>query len=113
MSNASDLTAVATFRSAAYLRRKILFPDSSRVSGYDVEVVRTRTGVLYSGVVKRETETELLLVERDGTVHTLPKAAIAKREISASSMMPGNYGELLRSRQVRDLVAYLLTLKGD
>jgi len=108
-----DLSAVGGIRSGRYLLRKLVQPDSNLVSGYDLVLAQTRNGVLYSGVLKRESADRLVLVEADGAERTLRKHELARWQRTGTSLMPGNYAELLTTQQLHDLVAYLLTLTGD
>lgn len=107
-----DLTSVAAIRTARYLYDKIVNPDSNVVSGYQEVLVKTRDGRFLVGVIEEESSERVRLLQRDGQITCIDKGAIATLVLQDTSKMPANYAELLDEKQIHDLVAYLLTLRG-
>ncbi len=69
-----------------------------------------KTGERIEGAFDAETNTTITISSNDKT-HTLNRTDIAKIETSTSGMPPMNL--LLDRMQIRDLVAYLATLKTE
>jgi putative heme-binding domain-containing protein len=108
-----DLSALASIRTGREIYQKILNPDSYVVSGYDQTLIRTQKDRLYVGMIAEETPTSLVLSSPYGAQIQIPKSDIAVRSLQPGSAMPSNYAELLSARQLDDLMAYLLTLRGE
>jgi quinoprotein glucose dehydrogenase len=72
--------------------------------------VLTADGVVVSGIVREETESELTLITPEGTLITIATDDIDDRSIGLSGM-PADFPNYLSRREIRDLVAYLSTLR--
>lgn len=81
-------------------------PNRRIAEGYDSVMVDLKDGESVSGVLKSESESELVLQSADGTVHTLSKSEIESRR-STLSPMPEGLIEMLTKRELRDLIEYL------
>jgi putative heme-binding domain-containing protein len=75
-------------------------------------VLELADGDTLTGLFRREEGELLVLANAAGTEFQVPKADIVERRESALSIMPSNYGEALTEGQFRDLLGYLLDLKG-
>ncbi|MBA4150608.1 MAG: HEAT repeat domain-containing protein [Verrucomicrobia bacterium] len=105
-----DLAGIGKLNSREFLLESLLFPNKRIASGYENVIIKLKNGAAYAGLVKRDTETELVLESpEDGTL-TLSKAEIEKRDTSLSAM-PDGLESLLSKRELRDLVEYLSKLK--
>ena len=72
--------------------------------------VTTKNGTTFAGVVKSETDVELVLNSPEDGIVKVKKADITARERGISSM-PESLGTLLSRRDLRDLVEFLSSLK--
>jgi putative heme-binding domain-containing protein len=70
----------------------------------------TEDGLKLSGLVEREDDSVLVLVDQDGKEKTLPKSDIDPdtRRVSPLSPMPANVRDLTSEQEFYDLLAYLL-----
>lgn len=107
-----DLTAIAAYRTLEHIYWKIIRPDSNVVSGYEEALIKTTSGQIYIGRIADETAETIILIEKNDNKIHIPKEKIAARTVQPTSMMPGNYKDLFSDEQLRDLLAYLLTLQG-
>ena len=107
-----DLTAIAGFRTPEHILQKIINPDFNIVSGYEEILIRTKSGRFLVGVIKEENKDALQLMERNENLILVSKEDIQSRVPQKLSSMPSNYGDLLTQKQLDDLLAYLVTLKG-
>ena len=108
-----DLTAIASFRTPEHILQKIINPDSNIVSGYEEVLIKTKSGRFFVGMVEEENLEEVSLIERNGYHRLIRQGDIKSRLPQKTSRMPSNYRDLLTQKQLADLLAYLVTLKGN
>ncbi|HYG78398.1 MAG TPA: PVC-type heme-binding CxxCH protein [Planctomycetota bacterium] len=104
------LNAVGKDRTRQEIFESILLPNKVIVQGYGQETVVTNGEGIHVGRIKSETTDELVLILSDGTEKKIAKSAIRKRK-PALSAMPEDLGKVLTRRDLRDLVAFLSSLK--
>ena len=104
-----NLSDVGKRTKPEYLLESIVEPNAKIVKGYETEVVLTDSGRIVTGVVVSEDEYELVLADPNNT-HKISKDEIEERQTSPISTMP-SIANLLTVDQVRDLIAYLVTLQ--
>lgn len=105
-----DLAGVASRNSADKLLESILFPNKEISAGYENVTIVMKGGTSYAGMVKAETDTELMLHSPEDGDLTLKKSDIEKRDRTLSAM-PEGLTDLLTKRDLRNLAAYIGTLK--
>lgn len=93
-----------------YLLEALLDPSARIADGFATVSVETRSGDELDGIRLRETDRELTLRLGSGVVRSVARADIVRQASSSVSAMPP-MGEVLTRSEVRDLVAYLSTLK--
>lgn len=111
-----DLREIAAIQPPDAIRIAVLEPNREIVSGYHQTVVVTADERILIGIVRNESESAFDLVVRRTAVDTetlrLATSEVAERARGQLSLMPNNYSELLSEAELRDLFAFLLTLKG-
>ncbi|HZN33206.1 MAG TPA: PQQ-dependent sugar dehydrogenase [Pirellulaceae bacterium] len=107
-----DLTHIGGKLGRPHLVESLLEPSRQIVEGYRTTIIRTADGVIHTGVVKEQTDTQLTYVDVGGQRHALLAADIEERQDSPLSLMPQNLAEALKAEQFTDLVAYLETLRS-
>lgn len=105
------LDGVGTRQNREYLLESIINPNAKIAPGFEGVLVRLKDGRTLSGVVKKETDRDLELVDADAHSTTIPKSDIANRQ-RGQSAMPEGFEKLLTKRDLRDLVEYLASLKS-
>lgn len=108
---ASDLTAYGAGRSTAEIRKALIAPENDSDQQAKQAVVVTRRGQKYSGVVRAEDNFSLVLQTLDGEFLSMQKADLASISYDATMPMPRDYGSTLTSRELDDLVSYLIRLQ--
>ena len=105
-----DLSKVATRLTPEHLLQAVIDPQSEIAEGYGLVSATLKNGSVQSGLLAKESEEELTL-RIPATPITIPvkKADIASRTKPASAMPVMT--SLLTKMEVRDLVAYLQTLR--
>jgi putative membrane-bound dehydrogenase-like protein len=106
-----DLSRIGAIRSPRDLLEAIVFPSASFARGYEPFVVRTRDGAVADGLVVRETPDAIYLFTADRTERRIPRAAIDELRQSRISIMPQGLDRQLSRDELRDLVAFLASLK--
>ncbi len=92
------------------LLESIIDPSATIAMGYGVVTLTLNNGEVIGGIVEEENETSVTLKLGKAASRTIQKINIKER-IDANSSMP-SIKDKLSKRQIRDLVAYLATLRG-
>ena len=106
-----NLNGIAVRQPKEYILEALLTPNKQIAKGFQQVLVKTKSDAIEVGRVERETETELHLIRGDGTRLRLPKDQIAARRQAEKSAMPEGLIKGITRRELRDLMAFLLTLK--
>jgi quinoprotein glucose dehydrogenase len=104
-----DLTGVATRKDRNYFLESIIVPNAQIAEGFRMLVLSMKNGDIQAGMVKKETDQEMVLQLPGAPAVTVKKADIVKTD-SAPSGMPPNLSELITKREIRDIVEYLSSL---
>jgi putative heme-binding domain-containing protein len=105
-----DLSKVATRLTPEHLLRAVVDPQSEIAEGYGLISVTLKNGSVQSGLLAKETDNELTLRLPATTItNSVKKADIVNRTKPASAMP--TMTSLLTKMEVRNIVAYLQTLK--
>ena len=105
-----DLSLVAGQKTPEQLLAAVLDPNREIAKGYEQVIVLTASDAVEVGRVEREDEKELVLVQGDGTRRVIPKDRVKGRKAGRSAM-PDDAAKALSKRDLRDLVAFLATLR--
>lgn len=105
-----DLSTIGDRQSRKDLLMSLVHPNDSISAGYGSVTLTLQNGENLSGELTDETE-EQITVKSGGVKQTIDKSEIEKRQNSASGMPA--MGEILSRSELRDVVEYLYSLKGD
>lgn len=109
---APDLSDIGAIRSAGSIERSLLDPSNQMMPiNRSVHIV-TRDGKVINGRRLNEDTYTVQLADEEGRLISLAKPGLREYTISTKSDMPSFKGELTPD-ELADLVAYLLTLKGQ
>ena len=106
------LTEIAKTKDSRYLLESIVNPDAKIAENFETVVILTDEDEVVTGIVKQETPTKITLMTADGKSVEIAVESIVQRKKGKSSM-PADLIKLMTRRQLRDLVAYLSSLKGE
>ncbi|HEX7899049.1 MAG TPA: PVC-type heme-binding CxxCH protein [Planctomycetota bacterium] len=106
-----DLSKIGGIRAPKDLLESIVFPSASFVRGYEPTVIRVKDGGIVDGVIARETADAVTLTLADRTERRVPRAAIDALAQGKTSIMPQGLDRQLSAAELRDLIAYLSSLK--
>lgn len=105
------LTDIAGKQKPDYLLEAIVDPNKVVAMGFETVVLALSNGKTAAGIIKSENDQEITLVTPEGQQIKVRKADVEERQKGKSSM-PEDLIKQLTRRELRDLVAYLSTLKG-
>ncbi|MEX2303563.1 MAG: c-type cytochrome [Bryobacterales bacterium] len=108
-----DLTDVGARRSASYLRRSLLEPEADMPAEFLQVRVVTRDGKSITGVRLNEDTFTIQIRDYSDHLHSFLKEEVSEIDKQrGKSPMPG-YKETLTEAELTDLVAYLVSLRGE
>jgi putative heme-binding domain-containing protein len=106
-----DLSKIGAIRTPRDLLEAILLPSASFVRSYEPVVVLTADGRAFSGVIREEDDSEIVLQTSATATERIERAAIESLESGTVSLMPKGYDTLLSPQELADLVAFLARAK--
>lgn len=105
-----DLSKIGLEKKRPYLLESIVLPNKQIAKGFETTVVATEAGKVHVGIVRADDGKTLTLVTADGKTVRVPKDEIDE-QTRGKSAMPEDAIKHLSATDVRDLVAYLASLK--
>jgi putative heme-binding domain-containing protein len=106
-----DLTRIGASRAPRDLLEAILVPGAAFAQGYESYVVETTDGQQFVGMIARSGAEAITLRDSAGNERTIPQTAIEQARRSSTSIMPEGLERNLTRDELRDLVAFLASLK--
>jgi quinoprotein glucose dehydrogenase len=105
-----NLQGLGSKRDATYILESIISPSAKLSPGYSPVAVTMKDGTVVSGMLMKQTDAEVVLRNPETKKDTVcKKENIATMPAPMSTMPP--MGAILSKSQIRDLVAYLSSLK--
>ncbi len=108
---APDLSEIGAIRSAAALQNSLLDPTANMLPMNRSVRAVTRDGKAITGRRLNEDTYSVQLIDSEERLVSLEKGGLKEYEVLKTSSMPSYRGKL-SEQELRDLVSYLLTLKG-
>jgi quinoprotein glucose dehydrogenase len=106
----ADLSTIGAQKDRPYLLEAIVFPNKEVAAGFESVMVSLKNGTVYAGVLKSETNDELVINSPEDGVVTVKKNDIQARDKGLSAM-PEGMGQILSKQDLRNLVEFLAGLK--
>ncbi|MDX1952697.1 MAG: c-type cytochrome [Verrucomicrobiota bacterium] len=91
----------------------VLDPNRNVDHAFRSHLVILEDGDVISGLPRREEGELLVLADSTGKEISIQKKLIKERRESDSSLMPENFGDLLNPQELNDLLAFLLSRRGN
>ena len=105
-----DLTVIGKEKKPEYLLESIVDPNKTIAEGFGTLILVTEDGLQHQGIVKQEAADLIHLVDADGKQSFIPKEEVIARR-NGKSAMPEDLVDKITPFELRDLVAYLTSLK--
>jgi len=96
----------------AEIRQSVIEPSGRITLGYETRLIQTIDGLILTGIVKENSEEKIVLMDADGNLTTVLQDDVEETQPGLSAM-PSGVAEVLTPAQLRDLLAYLQSLKGN
>jgi putative heme-binding domain-containing protein len=106
-----DLSKIAVLRGKRDLLESVIFPSAGFARDYEPYTVTTRSGKVYSGILKRETADAIYLIATDRAEIRVPRTDIDTIEPARTSIMPQGLDAQLSRLELTDLFAFLQSLR--
>ncbi|MGE3780509.1 MAG: c-type cytochrome, partial [Pirellulaceae bacterium] len=90
----------------------VLDPNRNIDETFHLSVIQLVNGRVATGLLRREEGGNLVLANQEGKEFVVAKADMEEHTRARVSLMPANFGELLKADEFDDLVAYLLSLRA-
>jgi putative membrane-bound dehydrogenase-like protein len=91
----------------------IINPNAGISMGFETSEVRLRSGGIAMGIVRSETQDEVVLVLPGGALQKVPRTDVQQIKKLPVSMMPSGLNQALTQQDLVDLVEYLATLRDS
>jgi len=104
--NGPALDGIAARATPEFILESLVAPNVTITKGFETVVVRLKNGSGASGVLRQETETNLVIHTPDDGPMTVNKSDLVQR-FAGASPMPANLAALLTKADLRDLMAFL------
>jgi putative membrane-bound dehydrogenase-like protein len=106
-----ELTKVGQIRSRMDLLEAIVYPSASFVRGYESYLIVTTAGQMITGIVARETPEAVYLRTGQREEVRVARSDIEDLVPGKLSVMPQGFDRLLSQEELRDVIAFLQSLK--
>lgn len=106
-----DLSTTGARRNTRDLLEALLYPSSSLARGFETFGVLTNDGKVHTGLILSETTDAIRLRTTQQTELTIRRTDIEELQPSPVSVMPAGLDRTMSEEELRDLVAYLGSLK--
>jgi quinoprotein glucose dehydrogenase len=107
-----ELTDIGVKKNAEYLLEAIIAPNAKLAEGFETIIIQTDDGEIVTGIVKQRDDDKIVVLKSDGSLVSVASDAIEGTKKGQSSM-PADLVKYLSRRELRDLVAYLVSLDGS
>jgi putative heme-binding domain-containing protein len=104
-----NLRSIGLQKDRPYLLESLVAPSAKIAPGYGITMLTLRDGTSLSGAPVSDTPEAATIQLPDGTQKSVPKSEITA-QTPPVSIMPPMLG-ILKPREIRNVVAYLATLK--
>jgi len=106
-----DLTKIGRIRQGTDLLEAVAFPSASFARGFRSYLILTAQGKVHTGVISRQTVDAVYLRTTELAEIRIARKDIDEMRESSTSIMPKGLEKTLSEQELRDLLAYLKSLK--
>jgi len=107
-----ELSQIGRTRSAAYLRMSVVNPGADITPGYQMITVVTKDGKRIVGAQRSYDDFSVQLMDASENYYSFQKSDVASIKQEYKSLMPDTYGKLFNEAELKDVVAYMASLRG-
>ena len=93
------------------LLEDVLDPNRNLDANFRISSIVTDEGKIYSGLIRKETDSQLSIIDTKGKELRLDKSTIEERQNSKLSLMPEKLGETITNSEFNNLISFLISQK--
>lgn len=105
-----DLATIGTTATLDEIVQSLLEPSAKIKQNYETANVLTVDGLIVSGVVRRQSDSEIVLLDSNAKTRVIPAGQIDEVYLSKTSLMPDELTALLRRDELVDLIRFMSEL---
>ncbi len=106
-----ELSKIGSIRAPADLLESVVYPSATLVRGYETYIVQTKDGRTLTGLLARETADAVYLKTAERAEVRVPRASVDSIAPGRQSIMPQGLEGKMNRDELRDLIAFLKSLK--
>jgi putative heme-binding domain-containing protein len=106
-----DLSQIGGKFDRTHLIESILDPSAEVLQGYQATIIETKSGRVWTGIIKSESATAVTLMDAEGKQIVISVREIETRAASKVSLMPAGLADTMTPAEFTDLIAYLESLR--
>jgi putative heme-binding domain-containing protein len=106
-----DLSKIGSIRAPRDLLEAVVFPSATFARGFEPFLIRNKNGVIFDGLIARETPDAIYLFTSERIEKRIPRASIDVLQQSKVSVMPQGLDNQISRDELRDLIAFLGSLR--
>jgi putative heme-binding domain-containing protein len=106
-----ELTKIGEVRSERDLLEALIYPSVSFVRSYEPTTVVLQDGEEVNGILRRETDSELILVTGPAAEQHVARADVKEVRPGTVSIMPGGFDQALTRQELADLLTFVKTVR--
>ncbi|HUR39434.1 MAG TPA: c-type cytochrome, partial [Planctomycetota bacterium] len=106
-----DLSKIGSIRAGRDLLEAIVFPSATFARGFEPFLIRTKEGAIFDGLIARETPDAIYLFTSERLERRIPRTSIDVLKQSKISVMPQGLDAQIGREDLRDLIAFLVSLR--
>jgi quinoprotein glucose dehydrogenase len=107
-----DLKGVSDRKDRRYFLESILKPNAQIAPGFESVLLKLKGNMTVGGVLRKETSDAIVIADPNEGEQEIEKSEIVERA-KGMSPMPEGLEKMLTKRELRDLIEFLASLKGD
>jgi putative heme-binding domain-containing protein len=104
------LDGFGTNHTSEYILQSLILPNSRTLEGYETVVLLLKNGSGTSGLLKNESDSEIVVYTPEDGLVTVKKSDVKLRQ-KGLSQMPEGLGQILSKQDIADLIAFVASLK--
>jgi cytochrome c oxidase cbb3-type subunit 3 len=104
----TDLTDFAATHDPNEIQGAILNPRGAEATGQTAAAVTTIAGDRFSGQIRNESNSSIQIQDAEGRFYLFAKSSLRSIERSTGPAMPTNYQQELSTKEIEDLVSYIV-----
>ena len=105
-----ELTTIGSFMTPNSILESVLNPGSDIKQNYETVLLTKKNGEVISGLLHRKTNNSTLIRQANGDLVEVPAEEIAGTDVSPVSLMPAGLTGNLSRDELKDLMAFLISL---